>query len=103
MGGWDLGYHQSEDQHLARRLVGEHGRIQVHEPPWAWHLDNAGRMPPWIDPHANVCADRQHDLVASDDGTYVSCQKCPLVRRTSGWGTVRQFNPDDVTVEERRL
>lgn len=102
VGGWDMGYPTSEDQQLARRLVGmgDDSEVTVHEPPWAWHLKDAPHQPPWSEPHSNVCRRDEHEMVPLATDT-LRCTKCPLVRRVDGrWPIVQLYDPSKVRTEE---
>jgi hypothetical protein len=105
VGGWDMGYPSSEDQQLARRIVGagDDSHIRVHEPPWAWHEKDAVHGAPCVEPHRNTCPPRgtgTHEMHATGDGI-LRCAKCPLVRRndTTQWPTVQLFDPSKVRTD----
>lgn len=105
IGGWDMGYATGEDQQLARRIVGadDLSELVVHEPPWAWHEKDAVHQPPWDEPHRNVCARGQHEMVEHGPDAE-RCTKCPLVRRRPDrWPVVQLFDPSKVRTEERSL
>lgn len=105
VGGWDMGYPASEDQQLARRVLGmgDAGRIRVHEPPFAWHEKTPPRLPRVQDPNTNVCRPGMHQHF--EDGETLRCANCPIVRRANpqAWPTIQLYDPTKVVTEERWL
>ena len=82
-GGFDMifsGRHSGEDQDLGRRLaalVHDGDAIYIHEPPFAWHPQQAT---PWEEPrYSNVCRnDHQLEVREIDGVSTHACSRCPF-------------------------
>ena len=82
-GGFDMsfsGRHGGEDQDLARRLslmVRGDDAIYVHEPPFAWHPEQAAA---WEEPrYSNLCRGDHSVAVRQTRGVTVhACSRCPF-------------------------